>query len=47
MAGSMYGYVRGFELPDPVLPNTYMVIRIDGKGFHKFSDESADGAACR
>lgn len=35
MAGSMYGYVRNFELPDPVLPNTYMMVRIDGKGFHK------------
>lgn len=34
----MYAYVRNFELPDPVLPNTFMVIRIDGKGFHKFSE---------
>lgn len=35
MAGSSYGYVRNFELPDPILPNAYMVVRIDGKGFHK------------
>ncbi|PWN52064.1 tRNAHis guanylyltransferase [Violaceomyces palustris] len=37
MAGSRFAYVRNFELPDPVLPDTHMVIRIDGKGFHKFS----------
>jgi hypothetical protein len=35
MAGSRYAYVRNFELPDPVLPNCFMVVRIDGKGFHK------------
>lgn len=35
MAGSQYAYVRNFELPDPVLPNVYMVVRIDGKGFHR------------
>ncbi len=35
MAGSKYAYVRNFELPDPVLPETYMIVRIDGKGFHK------------
>ena len=35
MAGSKYAYVRSFELPDPVLPNVFMVVRIDGKGFHK------------
>lgn len=39
MAGSQYAYVRNFELPDPVLPNTYMVVRIDGKGFHRFSEQ--------
>ncbi|KDN53610.1 tRNAHis guanylyltransferase [Tilletiaria anomala UBC 951] len=37
MAGSKYAYVRSFELPDPILPNVFMVVRIDGKGFHKFS----------
>lgn len=39
MAGSRYAYVRNFELPDPVLPNTYMLVRIDGKGFHRFSND--------
>ncbi|CAO1623543.1 unnamed protein product [Sympodiomycopsis kandeliae] len=38
MAGSRFAYVRDFELPDPVLPGVYMVVRIDGKGFHKFSE---------
>ncbi|UZJ57518.1 hypothetical protein CBS101457_006838 [Exobasidium rhododendri] len=39
MACSQYAYVRSYEQADPVLPNTYMVVRIDGKGFHKFSKE--------
>lgn len=39
MAGSRYAYVRNFELPDPVLPNTFMLIRIDGKGFHRFAND--------
>jgi hypothetical protein len=34
MAGSRFAYVRSFELPDPVLPGVFMVVRIDGKGFH-------------
>ncbi|KAG8769156.1 tRNA-His guanylyltransferase [Ceratobasidium sp. 428] len=38
MANSRFAYVRSFELPDPLLPNTYMVLRIDGHVFHKFSD---------
>ncbi|OQS00556.1 tRNA(His) guanylyltransferase-like [Achlya hypogyna] len=38
MANSRYEYVRQFELPDPVLRNTWIVVRIDGKGFHKFTD---------
>ncbi|PWN30335.1 tRNAHis guanylyltransferase [Jaminaea rosea] len=37
MAGSRFAYVRDFELPDPALPDVYLVVRIDGKGFHKFS----------
>lgn len=37
MAGSKYTYVRNFELPDAILPSTYLVIRLDGKGFHGFS----------
>lgn len=37
MAESRFAYVRSYELPDPVLPGVYVLIRIDGKGFHKFS----------
>ncbi|TKY90613.1 hypothetical protein EX895_000611 [Sporisorium graminicola] len=37
MAGTRFAYVRNFELPDSVIPDTYLVVRIDGKGFHKFS----------
>lgn len=37
MAGTKFAYVRNFELPDSVIPSTYLVVRIDGKGFHKFS----------
>lgn len=32
-----YEYVRAFEQPDNLLPNTWIVVRIDGRGFHKFS----------
>ncbi|KAG8851902.1 tRNA-His guanylyltransferase [Serendipita sp. 411] len=37
MANSKYAYVKNFELPDNVLPRTYMVVRLDGHSFHKFS----------
>lgn len=38
MAKSKFEYVRDFELDDRCLPNCWIVVRIDGKGFHKFSD---------
>ncbi|KAA1069320.1 tRNA-His guanylyltransferase [Puccinia graminis f. sp. tritici] len=37
MANSRFGYVRQAELDDRLLPNTFLVIRLDGKGFTKFS----------
>ncbi|TNY21215.1 tRNAHis guanylyltransferase [Rhodotorula diobovata] len=37
MAGSRYAYVKSFEIADPLLPSTFFVVRIDGKGFHGFS----------
>lgn len=37
MANSRFDYVRTFETEDILLPNCWMVVRIDGKGFHKFS----------
>ena len=38
MSHSKYEYVRGYELDDRLLPNSWIVVRVDGKGFHKFSD---------
>ncbi|KAL2135499.1 hypothetical protein VTI74DRAFT_8230 [Chaetomium olivicolor] len=37
MANSKFEYVKHFEQPDNLLPNTWIVIRIDGRGFTKFS----------
>ncbi|KAG2207904.1 hypothetical protein INT47_010888 [Mucor saturninus] len=37
MANSKYEYVRHFELADNLLPGTWLVVRIDGRGFHRFS----------
>lgn len=37
MACSKYTYVKQYESPLVLLPQTYIVIRIDGKGFHKFT----------
>ncbi|KAH9481879.1 tRNA(His) guanylyltransferase [Psilocybe cubensis] len=39
MANSKYAYVRNFELPDPLLPGTFMLFRLDGHSFHRFSDQ--------
>ncbi|XP_043214564.1 probable tRNA(His) guanylyltransferase isoform X2 [Amphibalanus amphitrite] len=39
MAKSKYEYVRHFELDDLCLPNSWIVVRIDGKGFHRFTNE--------
>ncbi|CAO3682494.1 unnamed protein product [Umbelopsis vinacea] len=38
MAKSRYEYVKQFELSDEALPGTWMVVRIDGRGFHGFTD---------
>ncbi|KAH8916855.1 Thg1-domain-containing protein [Atractiella rhizophila] len=37
MSQSRFAYVKTFELPDSLLPSTYLVLRLDGKGFSKFS----------
>lgn len=39
MAGSKYAYVRKFELPDPLLPGTFLIFRLDGHSFHRFSEK--------
>lgn len=35
MACSKYEYVKEFEKPDALLPDTFIVCRIDGRGFSK------------
>lgn len=37
MAKSRYEYVKSFESDDKILQNCWIVVRVDGKGFHKFS----------
>lgn len=37
MAKSSFEYVRQFEVHDVLLPDTYIVVRVDGKKFHEFS----------
>ncbi|CAG4998731.1 unnamed protein product [Parnassius apollo] len=39
MAKSSFEYVKTFELSDTLLPNTWIVVRLDGKCFHKFSED--------
>lgn len=31
--------MKDFEQPDKLLPNTWIVVRIDGRGFTKFADK--------
>ncbi|KAL2125136.1 hypothetical protein VTJ04DRAFT_1501 [Mycothermus thermophilus] len=39
MANSKFEYVKQFEQPDNLLPNTWIVVRIDGRGFTKFANK--------
>jgi tRNA(His) 5'-end guanylyltransferase len=38
MAKSKFEYVKKFEQDETLLPNTWVVMRLDGRGFHKFSE---------
>jgi len=38
MANSKFGYVKKFEHSNSMLPSTFMVVRLDGRGFTKFCD---------
>ncbi|KAK6174339.1 hypothetical protein SNE40_017637 [Patella caerulea] len=38
MAKSKFEYVKTFEIEDRCLPGCWIVVRIDGKSFHRFSD---------
>ncbi|KAF2107539.1 Thg1 C terminal domain-containing protein [Lophiotrema nucula] len=37
MANSKFEYVRAFEQPDNLLANTWIVVRVDGRGFSKLT----------
>ncbi|KAK3336763.1 Thg1 C terminal domain-containing protein [Cercophora scortea] len=39
MANSRFEYVKKFEQPDLLLLNTWIVVRIDGRGFTKFANK--------
>ena len=41
MAHSEFEYVRNFELSDVLPPSNWIVVRIDGRGFSKFSKKHA------
>jgi tRNA(His) 5'-end guanylyltransferase len=36
MAKSRYEYVKFFEKDDTLLQNTWIVVRLDGRGFHGY-----------
>lgn len=38
MANSKFSYVKEFERSNELLPHTYIVVRVDGRGFTKFCD---------
>jgi len=37
--GNRWEYVKMFEVPDALPPETYIVVRLDGRGFRRFTDE--------
>lgn len=39
MAKSKFEYVRNFEVDDKCLPECFIVVRLDGRSFHKFSEK--------
>jgi len=39
MAKSAFEYVKKFEVNDQLIPNCWLVVRIDGKGFTRFCSE--------
>uniref|UniRef100_A0A182N3K9 Probable tRNA(His) guanylyltransferase n=1 Tax=Anopheles dirus TaxID=7168 RepID=A0A182N3K9_9DIPT len=41
MALSRFEYVKQFEQEEKLLPNSWIVVRIDGKGFHRFCNVHA------
>eukprot|EP01068_Selenidium_serpulae_P010725 Selendium_serpulae@DN5518_c0_g1_i2.p2 len=41
MACSKYEYVKHYEIPDPIVPNAWFVVRIDGRNFTEFAKRHA------
>ncbi|XP_054831846.1 probable tRNA(His) guanylyltransferase isoform X2 [Eublepharis macularius] len=39
MAKSKFEYVRDFEPDDTCLPNCWVVVRLDGRNFHRFAEQ--------
>lgn len=39
MANSKFEYVRNYETDDRLLPNCWIVVRVDGRNFHKFASK--------
>lgn len=39
MAKSKFEYVKAFEVDDRLLPNCYILVRLDGRGFSKFTKQ--------
>ncbi|KAL8212140.1 UNVERIFIED_CONTAM: tRNA-histidine guanylyltransferase 1-like [Gekko kuhli] len=39
MAKSKFEYVRDFETDDTCLPNCWVVVRLDGRSFHRFAEQ--------
>lgn len=39
MAKSKFEYVRNFEMDDTCLKHCYIVVRLDGRSFHRFSEQ--------
>ncbi|XP_061690708.1 probable tRNA(His) guanylyltransferase isoform X2 [Syngnathoides biaculeatus] len=39
MAKSKFEYVRNFEVEDTCLRNCYIVVRLDGRNFHRFAEQ--------
>ncbi|XP_053148140.1 probable tRNA(His) guanylyltransferase isoform X2 [Hemicordylus capensis] len=39
MAKSKFEYVRDFEADDTCLPNCWVVVRLDGRSFHRFAEQ--------
>lgn len=46
MAKSKFEYVRDFEADDTCLPNCWIVVRLDGRNFHRWGAANGRGAWC-